>query len=575
MLFDETPPKYETHYIRDLAIRFLAEAERDDERPWLLFITSKSPHAPQTPEPKYDDATVPAFTPLPSYFENIDDKPDYLRWRQTSPATTADLVREQLQTLMSVDDMVDRVMRELRRRGEERDTIAFFVSDNGHMWGEHGLGTKGLPYTENIKIPFLMRWPSHTRLVRRGSTDQRFVSNIDVAPTALDATDVTPAEGSPPMDGISLLDRGRQRSRIFTEYWRNGDFNIGVTPPFASLRTRTYQYIEYYTIDGTTPLTWSDGTPVREYYDLTNDPYQMTNLLHDGNAGNDPSLTSIQNQLQRERLCEGESCHPGTQQPPASDQTPPITELLTLPHSGALTGGPFYLLAQAHDNFGVAGVQFKVDGQNLGPEDSTLVYESSWNTTSLPDGPHTLSVQARDGSGNIGSSSYAFTVDNSSPRGVDVQTCVAPAPCGPTPGSAENGDTLTYRFSTAMDPASIVAGWNGAARPATLRINSDAPAAGYDDTVTIDGVPALGTIDLGLQTYTSDHMDPNVYSGSTMQMSADRTEVIVTLGGGFASAPGNSKQNASWQPGPGMRSATGVPACACYVTETGVLDREF
>jgi hypothetical protein len=126
-----------------------------------------------------------------------------------------------------------------------------------------------------------------------------------------------------------------------------------------------------------------------------------------------------------------------------------------------------------------------------------------------------------------------------------------------------------------MDPGSIVPGWNGASRPVTLRINSDAPSAGYDDTVTLDGVPALGTIDLGLQTYTSDHMAPNVYPGSTMQMSADQTEVTVTLGGGFPAATGNSVQHAGWQPGPGLRSATGVPACACYLIETGAYDREF
>jgi arylsulfatase A-like enzyme len=39
--------------------------------------------------------------------------------------------RAQLRTLMSVDDLVGSVMEEIQRLGEEGNTLAFFLSDNG------------------------------------------------------------------------------------------------------------------------------------------------------------------------------------------------------------------------------------------------------------------------------------------------------------------------------------------------------------------------------------------------------------------------------------------------------------
>ena len=77
-------------------------------------------------------------------------------------------------------------MARLEETGEADDTLAFYVSDNGYHWREHGTqqgdcidptsppGTtppftnlgcgvteKQKPYLEAIKIPFLMRWPDN------------------------------------------------------------------------------------------------------------------------------------------------------------------------------------------------------------------------------------------------------------------------------------------------------------------------------------------------------------------------------------------------------------------------------
>jgi bacillopeptidase F len=47
----------------------------------------------------------------------------------------------------------------------------------------------------------------------------------------------------------------------------------------------------------------------------------------------------------------------------------------------------------------VAGVQFKLDGANLGAEDTMVPYSVSWNTTTATNGSHTLTAVARDALG--------------------------------------------------------------------------------------------------------------------------------------------------------------------------------
>ena len=58
-----------------------------------------------------------------------------------------------------------------------------FVSDNGLMWGEHGMNRKQVPYLENLRVPFYLRWPA-------GGFDggdppsAKLVANVDLAATA-------------------------------------------------------------------------------------------------------------------------------------------------------------------------------------------------------------------------------------------------------------------------------------------------------------------------------------------------------------------------------------------------------
>ena len=58
------------------------------------------------------------------------------------------------------------------------------------------------------------------------------------------------------------------------------------------------------------------------------------------------------------------------------------------------------LTATATDNVGVAGVQFLVDNSQIGAGDTTSPYSVSWNTTTVANGTHTLTMLASDVNGN-------------------------------------------------------------------------------------------------------------------------------------------------------------------------------
>src|SRR5882762_9335003 len=82
-----------------------------------------------------------------------------------------------------------------------------------------------------------------------------------------------------------------------------------------------------------------------------------------------------------------------------ADTTPP-TVSLSAPVSGSTVTGTIAVAATASDNVGVAGVQFRLDGANLGAEDTATPYSVSWNTAGAANGSHTLTTVARDAAGN-------------------------------------------------------------------------------------------------------------------------------------------------------------------------------
>jgi arylsulfatase A-like enzyme len=282
-----TVSQYATHFIGDKTQTFLNSAS---PQPWFLYLAPPNPHVPYTAEPKYNSAPVPPWDCTPAVMESDrSDKPPYVRLFNRSCSKGKEDRVKQLRTLMSVDDLIDRVLRTVQAKGELSNTLVFFLSDNGSLWSEHGLGGKRHAYIKSIQIPMFARWTGH---LPAGAVDRRLVANIDVAPTVLDAVGLTPTT---PMDGHSLLS-GYKRDRMLLEDWSGGNWSGPVegdpVPDWASLYKLNGQFVRYYKPDGAVAFT--------EYYDLKADPWQLSNLF------NPPAGWAAQ--LAADRRCAGASC---------------------------------------------------------------------------------------------------------------------------------------------------------------------------------------------------------------------------------------------------------------------------
>jgi hypothetical protein len=96
---------------------------------------------------------------------------------------------------------------------------------------------------------------------------------------------------------------------------------------------------------------------------------------------------------------------------------------LTAPAANATVSATVSISALASDDVGVAGVQFRLNGVNVGAEDSAAPYSVSYDSRLVANGSYTLTAVARDAAGNLTTSvGRTVTVSNaasSPPPGPD------------------------------------------------------------------------------------------------------------------------------------------------------------
>jgi len=139
-----------------------------------------------------------------------------------------------------------------------------------------------------------------------------------------------------------------------------------------------------------------------------------------------------------------------------TDATPP-TISLTAPVASSTVSDTITVSANANDNIAVASVQFKLDGADLGVEDTASPYSTSWNTTTATNGTHTLQAVARDAAGNRATSTVRVTVHNTTGainHPPVISSVTGPATIGvgkrgtwTITASDPDGDTLGYRIA--------------------------------------------------------------------------------------------------------------------------------
>src|SRR5881296_3852590 len=149
-----------------------------------------------------------------------------------------------------------------------------------------------------------------------------------------------------------------------------------------------------------------------------------------------------------------------------TDTTAPSVSL-TAPSSGSTVSATVTVSATASDNVGVVGVQFKLDGSNLGTEQTAAPYSISWSTMTASNGAHSLTAVARDAAGNpTTSAAITVTVNNADTTAPTVSITA------PTGGSNVSGTTTVS--ATASDNVGV----------AGVQFRLDGAALGSEDTTS-------------------------------------------------------------------------------------------
>ncbi|SPL91627.1 Choline-sulfatase [[Actinomadura] parvosata subsp. kistnae] len=271
------------------------------DQPFFLYLAPIGPHNPSNPAHRHAHAFPLAMAPRTPSFNQTDvsHEPYWLRNRPAlAPDTQADVdehYRRRLRAMLGVDDLVGSVVDALRESGKLDNTYIFFTSDNGFHLGTHRLKQgKTTPFEEAIRIPLVVRGPG----VAAGATVTHMGATIDLAPTFAELGGAT----VPPFaEGRSLVPllRGRPpaqwRKQVLVEFTRPADRSSAAqtpVPAYQALRTEQHTYVRY-------------ETGERQLYDLTTDPYQLTNLASTA----DPALLArLDQRLSGMVGCSGASC---------------------------------------------------------------------------------------------------------------------------------------------------------------------------------------------------------------------------------------------------------------------------
>lgn len=255
------------------------------EEPFCLTVCFKSPHHPYQPDERdkdlFENVLIPKReTDTPEDYQNM--SPHVMdhslnRWcyfdERKDEDTKNDFEKNFLRCVVSLDRSVGKIMQTLEELNLEKNTIVIYLSDNGYMWGEHGLGGKWLLYEESIRVPIIIKGPGIPDKMSGKKLD-KLALNIDIAPTILDLAGIPiPAE----MDGMSLypLLSGLDspfREDFFMEHVDIIDVENPI-PDSRGVRSDEWKYIRYINVE----------PEVEEIYHIKVDPMEVQNLAKDEN----------------------------------------------------------------------------------------------------------------------------------------------------------------------------------------------------------------------------------------------------------------------------------------------------
>lgn len=236
--------------VRDAAREWLLDAaRRDDDKPWVLFVSFVSPHFPLIAPADFFALYPPDEMDLPVAYEPA-ERPRHpvlkaLTGHLDYDAHFADedqvrLARAGYYGLCSfLDDNIGGVLGALDAAGLGDDTRVLYTSDHGDMLGNHGIWAKSVMYEDSVGVPMILSGPG----VPEGEAVSTPVSLVDIYQTAVETVGETPTGDEDQLPGRSLIDiaNGAHAGRAVLSEYHDGGSIVG----FFMLRLGRWKYIHY------------------------------------------------------------------------------------------------------------------------------------------------------------------------------------------------------------------------------------------------------------------------------------------------------------------------------------------
>ena len=162
---------YATDLIADETVRVI-EAQKDDDRPFFLYVAFNAVHGPLNPPPGFDG-----------------DPDDPLAIRDAM--------------LKNLDDGLGKIMAAIDDNGFRDNTLFIFSNDNGPVLEEMSKpyrGTKNTTFEGGVRQPAILRWPEK---IEPGTTRDGLVFIADFFPTFITLAGGK-HEQDRPIDGIDM-----------------------------------------------------------------------------------------------------------------------------------------------------------------------------------------------------------------------------------------------------------------------------------------------------------------------------------------------------------------------------------
>ncbi|NOZ20809.1 MAG: sulfatase-like hydrolase/transferase [Planctomycetes bacterium] len=287
-------------WVADRSIEYLhRHRSQHADRPFYLNMNFPEPHRPfKVPQPWFDRFQELDVGRPKRRWNEWEDKPTAYRafiegtvhqlgWHAQVPmASMADpgrfvkpeladrfadeeagRIRVYAAMVALMDHHIGRVLAALDELGIADNTLVLFTSDHGDYLGEHFIWSKGpCHYDGCLRVPMIARWPGASP---SGQRTDALVSNVDIAPTFLDAAGLSV---HPQMQGVSqggvfrnpataarrgaLIDH-RAEEGLYVNSWITDRYRLSI----------------HHTADRGNEF---------ELYDLAEDPDEFVNLAADG-----------------------------------------------------------------------------------------------------------------------------------------------------------------------------------------------------------------------------------------------------------------------------------------------------